>query len=78
MLNNSTQMSLKDTAEEVFIWVLESLADTETTTAVDRSPVCLQVERPSFSIDSLKRHSGDGEMDGLSARGKVLYSVGSR
>eukprot|EP00066_Takifugu_rubripes_P001627 XP_003962949.1 PREDICTED: polyhomeotic-like protein 2 [Takifugu rubripes] len=26
------------------------------------------VERPSFSIDSLKRHSGDGEMDGLSAR----------
>lgn len=37
----------------------------------------LQVERPSFSIDSLKRNSGDGEMDGLSARGKDLYTVGS-
>lgn len=77
MLNNSTQMSLKDTAEEVFIWVLESLADAEPTTVDDRSPVCLQVERPSFSVDSLKRHSVDGKMDGLSARGKDLYIVGS-
>lgn len=77
MLNNSTQMPLTDTAEEVFIWVPESLADAEPTTADDRSPVCLQVERPSFSIDSLRRHSGDGEMDGLSARGEVLHTVGS-
>lgn len=58
LLNNSTRMSLKDTAQELFlIWVLAS-------------PVLSQVERPSFSIDSLRRHSADCEMDSLSAKGK--------
>lgn len=77
MLQNSAQMSLKDTAEEVFTWVLVPLADAGPTPTHDGSPVCSQVERPSFSIDGLKRPSGDGEMDGLSARGKDLYAVWS-
>lgn len=48
---------------------------TPNTVAADRQcPVCLQVERPSFSIDSLRRHS-DGEMDDLSAKGKQLSAV---
>lgn len=32
---------------------------------------CLQVERPSFSIESLRRHTADSKMDGLTTKGNV-------
>lgn len=33
--------------------------------------VLLQVERPSFSIESLRRHTADSKMDNLITKGNV-------
>lgn len=34
---------------------------------------CLQVERPSFSIERLRRHTVEANMDGLSSKGTVQW-----
>lgn len=39
--------------------------------------VFLQVERPSFSIESLRRHTADSKMDNLITKGNICQIYGS-